>query len=110
MGYEWILQVPILFLSIIIHEFSHGLVAHWQGDDTAEEQGRLTLNPIPHVDLFGTILLPALCILGGAPVFGWATPVPGDASRGRGGKKAVVAVSLVGPLSNIALAFFAALA
>jgi len=109
MGFEWILQVPILFFSIIIHEFSHGLVALFYGDHTAEEQGRLTLNPLPHVDLFGTLLLPAMCILGGAPVFGWAKPVPVDSSRMRGGKRAIVAVSLVGPLSNVALAFLAAL-
>lgn len=110
MGYEWILQVPILFFSIIIHEFSHGWVAFFYGDDTAERAGRLTLDPIPHVDLFGTILLPALCVLGHAPVFGWAKPVPVDPSRMRGGKKAVVAVSVVGPLSNIVLAFLAAVA
>src|SRR5207244_842122 len=90
-------------------EFSHGWLAFLHGDDTAERAGRLTLDPIPHVDLFGTILLPALCVLGGAPVFGWAKPVPVDPSRMHGGKRAIVTVSLVGPVSNIVLAVFAAL-
>lgn len=109
MGFEWILQVPILFFSIIIHEFSHGWMALWHGDDTAERAGRLTLNPIPHVDVFGTLLLPTLCVLGGTPVFGWAKPVPVN-SRNLQGKRAMVKVSAVGPLSNLALAVIAGLA
>lgn len=109
MSVEWILQVPILFFSIIIHEFCHGWVALKHGDDTALRAGRLTLNPLPHVDVFGTLLLPALCVLGGSPVFGWAKPVPVDPTRleGRG---AAVRVSAVGPLSNIVLALAAAVA
>ena len=109
MNFDWVLQVPILFFSIIVHEFSHGWAAFLHGDDTAERHGRLTLNPLPHVDVFGTLLLPALCALGGSPIFGWAKPVPVDPSRLRG-RWAVVTVSLVGPLSNIALAVAAAIA
>lgn len=109
MGFEWILQVPILFFSIIIHEFSHGWMALWHGDDTAEQQGRLTLDPLPHVDPLGTLLLPALCIVTGAPVFGWAKPVPVN-SRHLHGKHAMVKVAAIGPVSNILLAFLCAVA
>lgn len=107
MGFEWVLQVPILVFSIVIHEVSHGWTALWHGDDTAERAGRLTLNPVPHADLFGTFMLPALCVLGGSPVFGWAKPVPVDPRRLRG-RRAVAKVSLAGPLSNVALAALSA--
>src|SRR3989344_5369092 len=73
---ESIFQITILAFSIVIHEVSHGAAAYAMGDETAKSQGRLTLNPIPHIDLFGSILLPALMILSGGPVFGWAKPVP----------------------------------
>jgi len=109
MGFEWVIQVPILLFSIILHEFAHGGLAYLRGDDTAERAGRLTLNPLPHIDPFGTVLLPALCVLGGGPVFGWARPVPVDPYRLQG-KKDLVAVSLVGPFSNMTLAIACALA
>jgi Zn-dependent protease len=108
MAFEWVLQVPILIFSIVIHEVSHGWTARWHGDDTAEHAGRLTLNPWPHADLFGTILFPALLAMGGAPVFGWAKPVPVDPRRLRG-RFAWAKVSAAGPFSNIALAIVAGL-
>lgn len=109
MGFEWILQVPVLFFSVIFHEVCHGWAAYAQGDSTAEHAGRLTFNPLPHVDMFGTILLPALCLLGGSPVFGWAKPVPVDPTRLRG-RYASLIVSAAGPLSNVLLAAASALA
>ena len=73
--------IAALIPSIILHEVSHGWVANFFGDPTAKEQGRLTLNPIRHVDPFGTILLPAMLVFVGAPAFGWAKPVPVNTSR-----------------------------
>ncbi|MBI4055880.1 MAG: site-2 protease family protein [Elusimicrobia bacterium] len=106
---DWILQLPILFFSVVIHEFSHGWLALRHGDDTAYHSGRLTLNPLPHIDPFGTILLPVLCILSHAPVFGWAKPVPVNPLRLNNPSRDMVRVAAVGPLSNILLAFLAAL-
>jgi Zn-dependent protease len=73
-----IFYVIILIFSVIIHEISHGYVALMLGDTTAKDAGRLTLNPLAHIDLFGTILFPLILAISGAPVFGWAKPVPYD--------------------------------
>ncbi|MDE3065631.1 MAG: site-2 protease family protein [Acidobacteriota bacterium] len=89
--------------SIVLHEVSHGYVAYLCGDPTAKERHRLTLNPLAHVDLFGTILLPALLIFSGLPAFGYAKPVPVDFSRLRHPRSQSLYVSLVGPLVNIVL-------
>ena len=71
------ISIVILLFSVILHEVAHGWVALRFGDRTAQRAGRLTLNPIPHIDLFGTILLPAILIITGSPIlFGWAKPVP----------------------------------
>ena len=67
-----------LIVAIILHEISHGVVALWFGDDTAKRAGRLTLNPIPHIDPFGSIILPAMLTIVGFRCFGWAKPVPVD--------------------------------
>jgi len=99
-----ILLICALIPSVILHEISHGVVALAFGDDTAKRAGRLTLNPIPHIDPFGTIILPALLALSGAGVIGWAKPVPVNVSRLRHPRNEGVAVSLVGPAVNIALA------
>src|SRR5258705_12403837 len=72
-----------LFLAIILHEISHGVVALWFGDDTARRAGRLTLNPVPHIDPFGSIILPALGALAPVPVFGCAKPVAVNPNRPR---------------------------
>jgi Zn-dependent protease len=103
--------VPML-LSLTVHECCHALAAHWLGDDTAKERGRLTLNPIPHIDLFGTILLPALAIAGHGPVFGWARPTPINAARFRQSvsfRFGIAFTSIVGPISNLVLGLAAAL-
>ncbi|HKQ57282.1 MAG TPA: site-2 protease family protein [Candidatus Eisenbacteria bacterium] len=103
---------PVFVLSIVVHECAHGWMALRCGDPTAREQGRLTLNPLPHVDLFGSILLPGLLMLTHAPfLFGWAKPVPVDSARLRHPPNDRVKVALAGPASNLLLALaFAALA
>jgi Zn-dependent protease len=102
----WVVQavtsVVLLVLSLTVHEFSHAWMAWRLGDDTAARAGRLTLNPIPHIDLFGTILLPLM----GAPI-GWAKPVPTDVSRVRRGinmATADILISAAGPTSNLLFA------
>jgi Zn-dependent protease len=90
--------------SIILHEVSHGWVARAFGDDTAARAGRLTLNPIRHVDPVGTLIVPALMTLGGFGLFGWAKPVPVNPSRLRSPRNEGVLVSLAGPFMNVLLA------
>jgi Zn-dependent protease len=99
---------PALIIAIILHEISHGFVANLLGDDTAKRAGRLTLNPIPHIDPFGSIVLPALGALTGVPVIGWAKPVPVNPARLRGGRRDMLVVSLAGPGTNFVLAAVAA--
>ncbi len=102
-----IFSILILIFSVIIHEVSHGFAAYFQGDKTAKYAGRLTLNPIPHIDLFGSILLPGLLMLSGSPmVIGWAKPVPFNPYNLRNQKWGEAIVALAGPLSNIFLAVF----
>lgn len=105
-----IIQLPVLLFSVILHEFAHGWMAERYGDDTARMMGRLTFNPIPHIDLFGTIILPVLAVLTGAPVFGWAKPVPVNPHRLNNPHKDMIWVALAGPLSNLLLAAAAAVA
>ncbi len=97
----------IFIFSVIIHEVSHGYAAYLQGDNTAKFQGRLTLNPIPHIDLFGSILLPLVLVLSGSSmVVGWAKPVPFNPYNLRNQRWGEAIVALAGPLSNICLAVF----
>ena len=98
-----ILLVCTIVPSVILHEVSHGVVALYFGDDTAKRAGRLTLNPIKHIDPFGTIILPALLALTGFGVIGWAKPVPVNVSNLRHPRNEGVAVSLIGPAVNIVL-------
>lgn len=105
---EWIVQLPILFFSIIIHEITHGWAAYFKGDDTAARAGRLTLNPIAHVDPFGTIILPIICAVTQMPMFGWAKPVPVSGHRLNNPRWDMMTVAAVGPLSNIVLALLSA--
>jgi Zn-dependent protease len=107
-----LITFPVFVLSIVVHECAHGLAALWNGDPTARERGRLTLNPLPHVDPVGSILLPGLLLLTRAPfLFGWAKPVPVDISRLRHPINDQLKVALAGPASNLLLALvFAALA
>src|SRR5688572_1670458 len=88
--------VPLV-VAIVFHEVSHGWVAHAFGDPTAKQQGRLTLNPIRHVDPIGTVGLPLILALSGAPVFGWAKPVPVRANRMRNPRLHMMLVALAGP-------------
>ncbi|MFH1314639.1 MAG: site-2 protease family protein [Candidatus Eisenbacteria bacterium] len=92
-----------------IHEYAHARVAKLQGDNTAEEFGRVTLNPLAHIDLIGTIVVPLILLVGsgGRIGFGWAKPVPVNPFAMRNPRKGVLLVSLAGPLSNIALAMVA---
>lgn len=104
------LSIIVLLFSVIIHEVMHGVVALKFGDSTAQKMGRLTLNPIPHIDLFGTILLPALLIFTGSPIlFGWAKPVPVNPLNFSNIRKGELFVSAAGILSNFALAITAAI-
>lgn len=100
--------LAVLIPSVILHEVSHGAVALAFGDDTAKKAGRLTLNPISHVDPFGTLILPAILILAGAQPFGWAKPVPVTVSNLRSPRNHNVLVALVGPAVNVVLALVAA--
>lgn len=102
-------SLPIL-AAVIFHEVAHGVMALRLGDDTAQRLGRLTLNPLPHIDPIGTVLMPGLLLLAGAPVFGYARPVPVDYSRLRNPKRDMVWVALAGPGTNILLAIVSALA
>ncbi|NLI10182.1 MAG: site-2 protease family protein [Elusimicrobia bacterium] len=105
---EAILQIPALFFSIIIHEFMRGYAAYIKGDDTAYLSGRLTLNPIPHIDPVGTLILPALAYFSHMPFIGWAKPVPVNPYRMRDPRYDMVFVAASGPASNLALAFLSA--
>ncbi|HVF75481.1 MAG TPA: site-2 protease family protein [Acidimicrobiales bacterium] len=104
------LILAALIPSIILHEVSHGAVALAFGDDTAKQAGRLTLNPVAHVDPFGTLILPAMLAIasGGAAAFGYAKPVPVNPRRMRDPRNHGLLVSLAGPAVNIALALVAA--
>ncbi len=102
-----IIFIVVFLFSAIIHEVSHGLMAEYLGDGTAKMMGRLTLNPIPHLDLFGSIILPILLIATGSPiVFGWAKPVPINPLNFKDKKYGEAKVALAGPLSNILIALF----
>jgi len=99
----WALPVMI---AIVLHEVAHGWMADKLGDSTARWMGRLTLNPLKHIDPFGTLLIPALLIISGAPfIFGYAKPVPINFAKLNHPKSDMVWVALAGPLTNLALAF-----
>ncbi|MFQ5948098.1 MAG: site-2 protease family protein [Acidimicrobiia bacterium] len=100
-----VLFLAILLPSVILHEIAHGWLAYRLGDSTAREAGRLTLNPIPHLDPFGSILLPSLLALSGQNVFGWAKPVPVVPRYFRRPAQGMAIVALAGPSTNLAIAF-----
>jgi len=107
---EVILIIAILLFSVMIHECAHGVIALWFGDDTAQRQGRLSLNIVRHIDLAGTIILPMVLLsfylmTGSGIIFGWAKPVPVSVGNLRNPQRDYTFVSLAGPLSNILLAF-----
>ena len=103
-----IYALPVIF-AITVHEAAHGYAAKHFGDMTAFQAGRITLNPIKHIDLFGTIILPAMTVMLGGILFGWAKPVPVDFRRLRQPKKDMLWVAAAGPASNFVMAIFWAL-
>ncbi|MFN3871067.1 MAG: site-2 protease family protein [Aquificaceae bacterium] len=105
-----VVAIPALMMAVILHEYAHGWMAYKMGDPTAKEMGRLTLNPVPHIDLFGTIILPGLLLLIGSPIlFGWAKPVPINPLRFRNLRLGTFLVSIAGISMNILLALLFAL-
>jgi len=101
-----IFSIIVLILSVVIHEVSHGYAALWLGDTTAKYAGRLTLNPIKHLDPVGSVLVPLmLSILPGGIIFGWAKPVPYNPYNLRNRRWGELIVAIAGPLSNFLLAF-----
>lgn len=104
MQVDFIFQIAILVMSVVIHEVSHGYVASMLGDQTAKYQGRLTLNPLKHLDFVGSFLVPSLSYFLGGFIFGWAKPVPYNPYNLKPGRWSEAAVAVAGPASNIALA------
>lgn len=104
MQVDFIFQVAVLIMSVVIHEVSHGYAASFLGDQTAKYQGRLTLNPLKHLDFVGSFLVPALMYFLGGFIFGWAKPVPYNPYNLRPGRWSEAAVAIAGPASNIVLA------
>lgn len=98
------ISIMILFASIILHEVSHGFAAYWLGDDTAKRRGRLKLNPLVHIDPFGTIILPIVLYFLFKFPFGWAKPVPINPYNFRNMKRDMGITALAGPLSNFSIA------
>jgi Zn-dependent protease len=99
-----------LVVAVLLHEISHGAAAYALGDDTAKRAGRLTLNPVPHIDPFGSLILPAMGALAGLPIIGYAKPVPIDPRRLRNPRRDMLLVILAGPASNLVLMAAAAMA
>jgi Zn-dependent protease len=105
-----IILLPILLLSMSIHEMMHAFAANWLGDDTARLQGRLTLNPLPHIDPFLTVAIPLLLLLSGSPILsGAAKPVQVNFSRLRFGEFGGAIVGMIGPITNFLIACVAAI-
>ena len=106
---EALILFGCLVVAVLAHEISHGVVAYWLGDDTAKRAGRLTLNPLPHIDPFGSIVLPAMGAIVGLPVFGYAKPVPVNPNRLHKPRRDMLYVSLAGPATNLTLMLVAAI-
>ncbi len=104
---QGIISIFVILFAITVHEASHGWAALKMGDPTAYHLGRITLNPIPHIDPIGTVLLPAMLIIMGAPPFGWAKPVPVNPLNLRDPRRDNLIISIAGPASNFAVAFIA---
>ncbi len=102
-----IFSLVVLLFSVIIHELAHGYVAYSLGDPTAKYEGRLTLNPLKHLDPFGSVILPLLLFISGSPILvGWAKPVPINPYNFKDQKWGTLKVSIAGPITNILLAIF----
>lgn len=94
----------VILFSMVLHELAHGVVAYWLGDDTAKDDGRLTLNPAKHIDPVMSILVPVLLYMSGGPIFGGAKPVPVDTRNLKFGAWGVALVAIAGPLTNFLIA------
>ena len=103
--YYLILVFVITTFSMVLHELAHGIVAYWLGDDTAKNDGRLSLNPLKHIDPVMTIILPLTLALVGGPIFGGAKPVPINTRKLKWGEWGFALVAIAGPLTNFILAF-----
>lgn len=99
------LILGVILISMTLHEAMHAFMSYWLGDDTAKLQGRLTLNPIKHIDPFLTILLPLLLAISGGPIFGGAKPVPFNPNRVKYDEWGAALVALAGPITNLLIAF-----
>jgi len=105
MQVDLVFQIAILIMSVVIHEVSHGYAAYSLGDPTAKYEGRLTLNPLRHLDMFGSVLLPFILYITHAGfIFGWAKPVPYNPHNLRPGRWSEAQVAIAGPFSNLCLA------
>lgn len=104
MHIDIVFQIVILIFSVVIHEVSHGFMAHFLGDNTAKYQGRLTLNPLNHLELFGSFILPVVTYFSGGFIIGWAKPVPFNPYNLRDQKWGEAKVAIAGPISNLFIA------
>lgn len=100
-----VIVIGVILLSMTLHEAMHAFVGYWLGDDTAKLEGRLTLNPIKHIDPFLTLLLPVMLAIIGAPIFGGAKPVPFNPARVRYDEWGAALIAIAGPLTNLLIAF-----
>ena len=105
-GIDTIFSLIILMMSVVLHEVSHGYMAAILGDPTAKYAGRLTLNPLKHLDPVGSFFVPVITSILGGPIFGWAKPVPYNPYNLRGGRLGPAIVAAAGPLANLFLALF----
>ena len=103
--YNLIIVFTIIIISTVLHEVAHGYAAYFQGDTTAKDEGRLSLNPLVHLDLFTSVILPVLLYLTGGVVLGAAKPVPVDRRNLRNGEGSMTIVALAGPMMNLLIAF-----
>jgi Zn-dependent protease len=101
---QLLIALPVLIFSVVLHEVAHGWMARHQGDNTAAMLGRLTLNPVPHIDPIGSVLVPGILAMTGSPILGWARPVPVNPRNYRNFKRGDILVSLAGVVVNFFLA------
>lgn len=101
-----VIVLPVLWFSLSVHEAAHAISARWGGDLTADSQGRVTLNPLSHIDPVGTLLIPILGVFTSIPLIGWAKPVPVVDTNYTRGKSYGVVVAMAGPFSNLLIALF----
>ncbi|HPI38271.1 MAG TPA: site-2 protease family protein [Ignavibacteriaceae bacterium] len=101
----FLIFLPLFFISLAVHEFAHAFFAFKLGDDTAKNEGRLTLNPIKHVDILGSVIVPVMAFASGFAIIGWAKPVPVDRRKFKNPLMDDAKVSAAGPFSNLILSF-----